>query len=273
MRCIILIMIVISSFSIISAQEKIDTVYIEKSYSNDFLDYSKFLREETKVHRESIESFYEKITYGLGLLISLFGGILIWLNWRTKKDIKEQVDEYYKKEIEKIFLSKIKQFENDIEEYQKKLEYQFKEINKLILDLSRQRVYRRKSREYSPPPVFKNSTILWVDDNPENNTYPIKILEEQGVVINYALNTRAALEKIGSNKYDVIISDMVRGEDDIAGLTLLKEIKNRQINIPVIIYASAEAVKKYRDSADELGAVNILYNTSSLLNEIQNNLG
>ena len=270
MKYFISIMILIFGLSIVPAQKKIDTVYVEKNYSKDLLEYSKFLREETNVHRESIESFYQKITYGIGLIFSLFGAIILWMNWRTKKDIQNQVDDYYKKEVEKIFNAKIQQFEKNLNEYRDKFENQLKEVNKIILDLSRQSTITVSDKHYSKSSISKSKKILWVDDYPQNNVYPMQILKEQGVEFDLALNTKKALELINSNEYDLIISDMGRGDDSTAGLTLLRELYKKNIKVPVIIYASVNAIKKYATQAAELGAVANINGASGLLREIQN---
>lgn len=270
MKYFISIMILIFGLSIVPAQKKIDTVYVEKNYSKDLLEYSKFLREETNVHRESIESFYQKITYGIGLIFSLFGAIILWMNWRTKKDIQNQVDDYYKKEVEKIFNAKIQQFEKNLNEYRDKFENQLKEVNKIILDLSRQSTITVSDKHYSKSSISKSKKILWVDDYPQNNVYPMQILKEQGVEFDLALNTKKALELINSNEYDLIISDMGRGDDSTAGLTLLRELHKKNIKVPVIIYASVNAIKKYATQAAELGAVANINGASGLLREIQN---
>lgn len=270
MKIIILIIILLFSFSILPAQKKVDTIYIEKNYSKDLLEYSKFLREETNIHRDSIESFYQKITYGISLLISLFVGIILWLNWRTKKDIQNQVDDYYKKEVEKIFTTKIQQFENNLTGYRDKFENQLKEINKILLDLSRQSTNVVSEDRNFKAPISKTKKILWVDDVPANNVYPMQILKEQGVGIDLALDTKKALEFINSNEYDLIISDMGRGDDSTAGLTLLAELKKKYIKTPVIIFASTGALRKYSARATELGSVANINGTSALLREIQN---
>ena len=85
------------------------------------------------------------------------------------------------------------------------------------------------------------ASVLWVDDNPTNNTYEQQALEILGIQFTIAISTTEALNLLSHNTYDVIISDMGRPPDKHAGYTLLKEIKDRQINTPFIIYAGSKS--------------------------------
>lgn len=93
--------------------------------------------------------------------------------------------------------------------------------------------------------------ILWVDDNPQNNTYERRSLEALGIRFVISTSTEDAVQKIKQSKYDLVISDMGRGNNKQAGLDLLKEIKND--NAPLIFYSWGETVEKVRQ-AKEKGA-------------------
>lgn len=86
---------------------------------------------------------------------------------------------------------------------------------------------------------LSEASILWVDDRPSNNDYERRSLEALGMHIATSTSTEDALEKIGTHKYDVIISDMGRPPDPQAGYTLLEEIRKRGYSIPYIIYAGS----------------------------------
>jgi uncharacterized membrane protein len=68
-----------------------------------------------------------------------------------------------------------------------------------------------------------DASVLWVDDNPSNNYYEKKSLEAFGIHFTDSKSTADALEKLKANKYDVIISDMGRPENKLAGYELLAE--------------------------------------------------
>lgn len=68
-------------------------------------------------------------------------------------------------------------------------------------------------------------TILWVDDTPRNNSYLVKILRHRGMMIDLAISTHEALERLRTKSYDIVISDMSRPEGMTAGLDLLTRVR------------------------------------------------
>ena len=90
--------------------------------------------------------------------------------------------------------------------------------------------------------------LLWVDDHPENNIYPRRAMEALGIQITLSKSTEDALEKIHSNGFDVIISDMGRQPPDPqapyekrAGYDLLDKLRMEHIFTPFIIYAGSSS--------------------------------
>jgi CheY-like chemotaxis protein len=94
--------------------------------------------------------------------------------------------------------------------------------------------------------------VLWVDDFPQNNLYERKSLEVLGIRFTLSSSTEDALEKLKSNEYDLIISDMGRGENKQAGFDLLKEAKKIS-KTPFIIYSFGVTTERIRE-AKEKGA-------------------
>lgn len=88
---------------------------------------------------------------------------------------------------------------------------------------------------------MRNSTILWVDDQPENNRYERQALEALGMRIDLSTSTEEALSELQRRHYDVIISDMGRPGDPRAGYTLLDQLRQHGNRIPYVIYASSRA--------------------------------
>lgn len=80
------------------------------------------------------------------------------------------------------------------------------------------------------------ATILWVDDHPSNNRLEIAYLKQQKIAVHLAQSTDDALNLLKFNDYKLIISDLGRGDDRLAGLTMTKALKQRGIKVPVIIY-------------------------------------
>lgn len=83
------------------------------------------------------------------------------------------------------------------------------------------------------------ASVLWVDDNPTNNIYERQALEALGMRFTLSISTQDAIEKVQSNTYDVIISDMGRPPDQRAGYTLLGKLKELGVATPFIIYAGS----------------------------------
>jgi CheY-like chemotaxis protein len=95
----------------------------------------------------------------------------------------------------------------------------------------------------------RRSTVLWVDDNPNNNNYERRALEALGVSFVLATSTDDALNKIPRQRFfDAIISDMERPPDSQAGYTLLDELRSSGDQTPFIIYASSKDPESFAES-------------------------
>lgn len=121
-----------------------------------------------------------------------------------------------------------------------------KEINKII------QVVSNVSKTSRQEKIKKR--ILWVDDNPENNSYERKAFEAQGVEFSLALSTVQALTLIKYENYDAIISDMGRNEGREEGYLLLSELKKLNIHTPFMIYSSSNS-QEHKELALERGAI------------------
>lgn len=94
--------------------------------------------------------------------------------------------------------------------------------------------------------VNDNLRVLWVDDNPEGNSYEAQSLRSW-MQVEYALSTREAMRRISDGGIDAVISDLGRLEDGIynpsAGLDLGKAIASSGRHLPVYIYTSSRGVR------------------------------
>jgi CheY-like chemotaxis protein len=84
--------------------------------------------------------------------------------------------------------------------------------------------------------VLKGAQVLWVDDYPENNVNERRMFRQLETEIDTARNTQEALDILKSGRYDVIFSDMARGENAAAGLEFLEQFRNTDKTTPVIFY-------------------------------------
>ena len=116
------------------------------------------------------------------------------------------------------------------------------------------------------------STVLWVDDRPHNNIYERRALEALGVSFVLALSTEEALEKVGQQRFDLIISDMGRPTDALAGYTLLDKLRATGETTPFVIYASSREPEHQAESKRH-GAIGCTNRADELLEMVLGALG
>ncbi len=114
---------------------------------------------------------------------------------------------------------------------------------------------------YSPPPAAGSSrgfSLLWVDDNPKNNSYFIQQLLEQNVRVDLARSTVDGLARFEKQHYDCIVSDMGRVEEGkfnpTAGLDLLQAVRIKSPSVLFVIFSSSRALATHSKTARDLGA-------------------
>jgi two-component system cell cycle response regulator DivK len=81
---------------------------------------------------------------------------------------------------------------------------------------------------------IKKSTILYVEDNPDNRSLIRRVLEAEGYAMVEAINAKQALEKLENTNIDLVLMDINMPEMD--GYTLTARIKSIQkfSKIPII---------------------------------------
>lgn len=124
-----------------------------------------------------------------------------------------------------------------------------------------------------PSAAIRKGTILWVDDNPQNNAHEIKKLQDDGWDISTAESTAVALTLLkGMTSPPVlVISDMGRREGityrRTAGLSLIRELRERRI--PVILYTSEAVVREYREQVEAAGGAGITASPMELFSMVE----
>lgn len=108
-------------------------------------------------------------------------------------------------------------------------------------------------------------TILWVDDNPQNNSYFVENFHSEGVVVDLAISTDEAQDKMKRREYDAIITDIMRPEGDKAGIELVKLIRKRNSAVPIYVYCGGWAARHLKDEALNAGANGITSSGTTLL--------
>lgn len=125
--------------------------------------------------------------------------------------------------------------------------------------------------EYKFAPVRKR--ILWVDDHPENNGSLQAALADQGFEIQNALTTEAAFQFFAPATFDFIISDMQRGMDRSAGLTLAHSIKQKDPTQKLAIYCGADNARRLSGREQECGVDLITASPIELMSFLKAGLG
>lgn len=109
-----------------------------------------------------------------------------------------------------------------------------------------------------PSPVAAPPRVLWVDDQPKNNSYYVEQLSSGGIEVDLALSTAEAVRRLDKRDYRVVISDMGRREDGKyerrAGLELLRVLREEHPERPLAFFTSSSGVSRSREEAMRLGA-------------------
>jgi len=117
-----------------------------------------------------------------------------------------------------------------------------KHSDKLFKDYEiRQYLNKADKSKLTNAPALKEAnakhSLLWVDDQPENNLYEKLAFEAEGIKVDLALTTDNALTMLQNSKYSAIISDIKREEGEQEGYVLLNKIRESKNETPFFIYA------------------------------------
>lgn len=84
--------------------------------------------------------------------------------------------------------------------------------------------------------AFREARILWIDDQPSGNVLERQCLNALGAHVHSVESSKSARESLRVEQFDVILSDIARGDSPSAGLDLLTELCARAKKVPVIFY-------------------------------------
>lgn len=85
---------------------------------------------------------------------------------------------------------------------------------------------------------LRSAAILWVDDKPEGNFYEMESLRKLGISIDTATSSEGAEVKLKHRKYDLIITDLRRGNDSNAGLKFIKTELQHRPESKILVYTN-----------------------------------
>jgi len=115
----------------------------------------------------------------------------------------------------------------------------------------------------------KKIKILVVDDEIRIGKSFKKCLESDDITVDYETNGKAAIEQVGSNKYDVIFLDVIM--PGLNGVQVLKKIKEADSGVKVVMI-TGYSVEEMMEKAKEYGAyasMNKPINISSIMDVIK----
>ena len=118
----------------------------------------------------------------------------------------------------------------------------------------------------------ERSTVLWVDDHPNNNIHERQALEALGINFVLAVSTEEALERLNQQKFDAIISDMGRPLDNQAGYTLLDKLRSSGNQTSFVIYAGSKTPEHIGESRRR-GAIGCTNNPNELFEMVLSAVG
>lgn len=121
------------------------------------------------------------------------------------------------------------------------------------------------------------ATILWVDDHPSNNVLEVEEFRRHRIAVHLALSTDDALKLMTMNPYRLVVSDLGRAEDRLAGLKMIAAMRDRAIAIPVIIYtvqpAHAAGQAAQRKLVAEAGASDLAVTPQEVRSKVLGRFG
>lgn len=129
------------------------------------------------------------------------------------------------------------------------------------------------------PPVQAPSgpepfAVLWVTDRAQSHALLVEQLRSNGVRVTITATTAEAVAEISERPYRLVVSDMVRKEDgrwrNDAGLTLLRELRDLGVEIPLVIFGTHRGQIQHADQARQLGAVATTHSAYEMFRHFQN---
>jgi CheY-like chemotaxis protein len=85
-------------------------------------------------------------------------------------------------------------------------------------------------------PALQGAKILWVDDHPEWNQHERQALVEFGIRVTSVETTRSAIGCLDSGRFDLVLSDIARGESATEGIDALPVLSSAGNGVAVVFY-------------------------------------
>ena len=103
---------------------------------------------------------------------------------------------------------------------------------------------------------MSSGRILIVDDEPDTLGLIELTLQTAGFTVRTATNGDHALRLITEDTFDLILLDIMM--PGMTGFDLLQILKDRQVDVPPVVFLTAKSRQEDRDMGDKLGAAAFL---------------
>ena len=80
--------------------------------------------------------------------------------------------------------------------------------------------------------------VLWVDDNRDTVMYESGVLQGLGLLVEFAKTSANAMDRLEKEKFQIVISDIRRGDKNTEGLDFMARMRAANMQAPVIYYVS-----------------------------------
>ncbi|MCB9051329.1 MAG: YtxH domain-containing protein [Lewinellaceae bacterium] len=204
--------------------------------------YREFLMEERREHRIFLESYYTILGAGAGIVAALAVGLFSFFGWRTRNDIREQLEEYKRSAQEKFQIEVDKARNAFTQEVQEKFK-----SNPLLLDAEAR--YQALIQLVQQAVGLSNGKFLFIGVEEKIKTELEKFTAFLAKPTVKAWNNGLALED-----YDVVIyyfDPIIMEEKSDNGQPVTRDLNLEQLveqldglkgSIPLVVYSHGEWV-------------------------------
>jgi len=116
--------------------------------------------------------------------------------------------------------------------------------------------------------ALDGAKVLWIDDQPAGNVWERQMLSKIGMSFVTVESTASAIACLKAEHFDLVLSDVARGDNPNAGLEALPSVLNAAPGIPIVFYVGYVA----RERPVPLGSKGIAAEPNELLHLVLDQL-
>src|SRR5262249_12401236 len=104
---------------------------VPPDFNTTFLQFETALQQEAKEHREFLRDSLDQLKLFISAIVVLGGIIFTWLNIKTSRDVRAQINARFQRTVDSMLDDRIAQFNTAVENAKKKVEDNAKNLEKL----------------------------------------------------------------------------------------------------------------------------------------------